>query len=936
MATVSLWLLVSVLLDAADWTVLNGVRAQELQQQTKGGLADNSFEGPSANAGAQDLQQQTNGGLKDDSFKGPSAKQSHPKEGLKRRRHGGSPVGGAGPLKGARPSRETSLGHGGKSVKGAYSGVAVAQRRQRHRAGLKRKYVQRQYARKNMAEAPVQHRLQAVRETGLKGRTVFQRGLGSELASVPEPQKRAVPVQQTNMLKNSVPNQDFNKKLLVPDVVQEVEPLQQTDLKRAILSKPESPMRQSVSALQKGLERKSVPYQDSNRKSSRAQKPYQAARPVQQTGSVLETRQVAAPALHRGLKGKYAHNQYSKGKALPVLEIPQAATPVQQAGLKGRDFRKSLSSKAMSVVRAQQQNALPPLQRGLNSNPVPSQNSKAKSLAVPDALQGAEPAQQTSLKGTVFKAPGRKAAPAPERQQNVRPLQRGLKGNSVPSRNLRKKTQPVSNYLQAAKPAQQTGLKGPVLKTLGRKTAAVPERQQGAVPSLQTGLKGNSVPSQDLSRKTQLVSSYLQAAKSAPQTGLKGAVPNQGFGRQPVAPQEVHRRAAQALQKGLENNPLSSGGQYIDSPLIPKTLGGVKQQTSVNGKAPAKDLNSKYAFAPEQQRATSDLQAAWKQKSYQNQVSAKNFDSSNAQQKVQPVQQTGLKGRSAPNQNLSRKSPSLPQAQESVNPDQTTGLKGRAASDEEAKTVEVQEPQQRAGPIQETELKRNPALKQVLSQTASAVEVHKEARQAQQSGPFPRQNSNHQEKPGLNSVPVKAVQALQGGNSIQQDTFFWQGKTAEQAGQQQSPVGRHAKAPTQEQAASSHLNRNVDKLQSSQYKTLHLVPSSGNGNPGQGIPAQQTQEHNKRLAPLQNGGTILQSPEQVRQQVYSRDAASALHQGHGHPLQQQQLYQHQVHSRHTASALQRGHEYPQHQQLLHEQQVQTLQDLPALQQQRNY
>ncbi|EEC02637.1 hypothetical protein IscW_ISCW002587 [Ixodes scapularis] len=46
--SVSLWFLVFVLLDAADWSVLSGARAQELQQQMKRGLTDDFLEEPSA------------------------------------------------------------------------------------------------------------------------------------------------------------------------------------------------------------------------------------------------------------------------------------------------------------------------------------------------------------------------------------------------------------------------------------------------------------------------------------------------------------------------------------------------------------------------------------------------------------------------------------------------------------------------------------------------------------------------------------------------------------------------------------------------------------------------------------------------------------------------------------------------------------------------
>ncbi|KAM7292391.1 hypothetical protein ISCGN_025568 [Ixodes scapularis] len=83
--SVSLWFLVFVLLDAADWSVLSGARAQELQQQMKRGLTDDFLEEP-------------------------SARQSHLKRGLKRYQNGPGSLEGAGSAKETWPSRETSIG----------------------------------------------------------------------------------------------------------------------------------------------------------------------------------------------------------------------------------------------------------------------------------------------------------------------------------------------------------------------------------------------------------------------------------------------------------------------------------------------------------------------------------------------------------------------------------------------------------------------------------------------------------------------------------------------------------------------------------------------------------------------------------------------------------------------------------------------------------
>ncbi|XP_040078420.1 uncharacterized protein LOC120850121 [Ixodes scapularis] len=615
--------------------------------------------------------------------------------------------------------------------------------------------------------------------------------------------------------------------------------------------------------------------------------------------------------LKRGLK-RYQNGPGSleDSKSNPL----RAQKAIQQTGLKRKAFMQGLGRKTVSVHKGLKKNAL---KKSFINKTIPAGNVQQK------------------------------AAPA---------LQRGLE-------DWQGKSLPVLEASQKAASAQKPGLNRAVLKTLGRKTVFVRKGQQGVAPPLEGGLKGSVVPRQSLKSKLPTSKSFVDA-KSAQKAGLKATLSNKSFDKKTVASQEM-RQAAEALQRGAEKKPAPSQDQYAKSILVPKPVTGVKRQVGIK-KASAQALNSKPVSAPGQRIATPDLKAQRKTKSYPNQVSGENPLISNAQQSVQPVQQAGLKGRSSPNQTFNRKSAPLPQAQGSITRDQKAGLKGRAAPNQElGRSVSVPEQQKGVKPAQETNVKRNSALKQVLTTTAPAAKVQRRAKQAKQLGQFPTHISNHQGKTGSNRVPYRAVKTRQMGNSIQQETPSWKGKTAGQAGLQISPVGEYPKALVHEsvqkqQAASSYINRNVNELQNSQYKTSHLVSSnelkkSGNNeNPGLDIAAQQTQGHNAKLVLLQNKETIVhgkaytteltkQQPKhhlqqqlqvpggfttsvlQGRQQAHSGQAVPALYQEDPHPHLQQQLSQHQVHSRQAASTLLQEHRHPQ-------QQVHTQQDFTALQQ----
>ncbi|CAN8003814.1 unnamed protein product, partial [Ixodes pacificus] len=839
----------------------------------------------SFDAGAQEFQQQTKGGLTDDFLEEPSAKQSHLKRGLKQDQNGPGSLEGAGSAKEAWPSRETNIGRGKTSAIDAYSDVASDQKRRRHRAGLNRKFVQRHYARKHSKSVRKPHRPKAIQETGLKGRAAPQRDIGNILASVPESQKGVVPAQQTNLIGKSAPSQEVKgESLSVPETLQAVEPVQQTNMKRSDMS--EGP-------------------------SSKSESPLKLQR--------------SAPAIQTGLKRNPTSVQDSKSKPL------RAQKAIQQTGLKRKIFKQGLGGKTVSAHKGQQ-NAAPQLHRGLERNYVPSQDSESRALPVLKTLQSATKFQRTGLKKDALKKSFiNRTKPVGNVQQKAAPaLQRGLE-------DWQGKSLPVLEASQKAASAREPGLNRAVLKTLGRNSVFVPKGQQGVVPPLEGGLKGSVVPRQSLNSKLLTSKSFVDA-KSAQQAGLKATLSNKSFDKKTVAPREM-RQAAEALQRGAKNNPAPSQDQYAKSILVPKPVTGVKRQVGIK-EAPAQGLNSKLVSAPGQRIATSDLKAQRKTKSYPNQVSGENPLILNAQQSVQPVQQAGLKGRSPPNHTFSRKSAPLPQAQGSITRDQKAGLKGRAAPNQEpGRSVSVPEQQQGVEPIQETNVKRNSALKQVLATTASAVKVQRGVKQAKQLSQFPTRISNHQGKTGSSNVPYRAVKAQQMGNSIQQETPSWKGKTAGQAGLQISPVGEYPKALFHEsvqkqQAASSYVNRNANKLQDSQYKTSHSAPSnelqrSGNNeNPGLDIAAQQTQGHNEKLVLLQNKETIFHVL-QGQQQAHSGKAVSALYQEDPHPHLQQQLFQHQVHSRQAASTLLQEHRYPQ-------QQIHTQQDFTALQQKQSH
>ncbi|CAN8027321.1 unnamed protein product, partial [Ixodes persulcatus] len=856
------------------------------------------------------------GGLTNDFLEEPSARHSHLKGGLKRHQNGPGSLEGAGSAQEAWPSRETSIGQGKTSAIDAYSDVASDQKRRRHRAGLNRKFVQRHYARKHSKSVRKPHRSKAIQETGLKGRAAPQTDIGNILSSVPESQKELVPAQQTNLIGKSAPNQEVKgESLSVPETLKAVEPVQQTNMKRSDIS--EGP-------------------------SSKSESPLKLQR--------------SAPAIETGLKRNPTSVQDSKSKPL------RAQKAIQQTGLKKKAFKQGLGSKTVSAHKGQQ-NAAPPLPRGLEGNYVASQDSESRAPPALKTLQSATNFQRTGLKKNALKKSFiNKAIPVGNVQQKAAPaLQRGLEdwqGKSVP----------VLEASQKAASAQEPGLNRAVLKTLGRKTVFVPKGQQGVVPPLQGGLKGSVMPRQSLNSKLPTSNSFIDG-KSARQARLKATLSNKSFDKKTVAPREMHQEVAEALQRGAKSNPAPSQDQYAKSILVPKPVTGVKRQVG-RKEAPAQGLNSKLVSAPRQRIAPSDLKAQRKTKSYPNKVSGKYPLISNAQQSVQPVQQVGMKERSAPNQTFNRKSAPLPQAQGSINRDQKAGSKGRAAPNQEpGRSVSVPEQQQQGvEPIQETNVKRDSALKHVLATTASAVKV-RGAKQAKQLGQFPTYISNHQATTGSSSVPYRAVKAQQMGNSIQQETPSWQGKTARQAGLQISPVGEYPKALVHEsvqkqQAAPSYINRNAKKLQNSQYETSRSVPSnelqrSGNNeNPGLDIAAQQTQGHNEKLVLLQNKKTIfhgkayttelteqqpkhhlqrqLQVPDgfttsvlQGQQQAHSGKAVSALYQEDPHPHLQQQLSQHQVHSRQAASTLLQEHRYPQ-------QQVHTQQDFTALHQEQSH